>query len=231
MAPRSEPKRASSDVLVFVSSKDWTCAECGHEGWHGSFFRLEDAGTICLDCADLGRLDYLPRGDAALTRRAKAGSPLCVVVLKWSRARRRYERQGILADPGAIDRAEEACLADSEVRERRRQRAALHREAEDADFVAELAGAIGSQFPSCPAERRQEIAAHAGQRHSGRIGRTRAGRALDPHAIRLAVIASVRHRDTNYDELLMRGLPRDEAREQVWPVVEQVLLAWTATSG
>lgn len=37
---------------------------------------------------------FLPSGDAALTRRAKRGSGMSAVVVRFSWARRRYERQG-----------------------------------------------------------------------------------------------------------------------------------------
>jgi len=46
----------------------------------------------------------LPSGDAALTRRAKRASGLSVVVVRFSRARRRYERQGILVEEEAHQR-------------------------------------------------------------------------------------------------------------------------------
>lgn len=81
-------------------------------------------------------------------------------------------------------------------------------------------------FPGCPAQRAQAIARHSGTRGSGRIGRTTAGRALDPEAVTLAVAASIRHQDTPYDELLMSGAIRAEARERVRPLVEAVLEAW-----
>ena len=48
-------------------------------------------------------------------------------------------------------------------------------------------------------------ARRAGTRGSGRVGCSAAGRALDPGAVTLVVAASVRHEDTNYDELLMSG--------------------------
>jgi len=70
------------------------------------------------------------------------------------------------------------------------------------------------------------IARHAGERGSGRVGRTAGGRALDADAIRHAVVASVRHEDTPYDGLLMSGLARADARERVWPAVERVLDGW-----
>jgi hypothetical protein len=70
------------------------------------------------------------------------------------------------------------------------------------------------------------IAEHTGLCGSGRVGRSAAGRALDESAIVLAVVASVRHQDTDYDLLLMAGVPRDMARERVQPVIDQVLAAW-----
>ena len=57
------------------------------------------AGPACLRCAGLDDLEFLPRGDALLSRRVKAKSPRCAVVVRFSRARRRYERQGLLVDP------------------------------------------------------------------------------------------------------------------------------------
>ena len=44
----------------------------------------------------------------------------------------------------------------------------------------------------------------------------------------LAVAASVRHEDTCYDELLMPGVPRGEAREQVRAEVQRIVTSWQA---
>ena len=44
-------------------------------------------------------------------------STLSAVVLKWSRARNRYERQGLMVEEQALEKAEEECLADSEGRD------------------------------------------------------------------------------------------------------------------
>jgi len=57
---------------------------------------------------------------------------------------------------------------------------------------------------------------------------TVAGSALDESAIVLAVVASVRHQDTDYDSLLMAGLPRELARERERPAIDRVLAAWAA---
>jgi hypothetical protein len=217
---------SKSELLVIASSRPWACAACSAQFERHAFLTMDDAGPLCLDCADLGHLEFLPRGDAALTRRAKRASGLSAVVVQWSRARNRYERQGILAEPQAIAQAERDCLADSDVRERHRVRDAERRAAGDEKFVTELAEAIRLQFPGCSARRAKAIARHAGTRSSGRIGRTSAGRALDPAAVRLAVIAAVRHEDTDYERLLMRGVPRNEARDRVRGQIDAVLDAW-----
>lgn len=193
----------------------------------GSLLRLEDSRALCLDCADLDELDFLPRGDTALTRRARKHSTLQAVVVEWSRTRNRYERQGILVEPQALLKAEEACLADAEVRARQRARAALERDEEDAAYITSFAAAIHSAYPGCPADEAQRIAAHACRRHSGRIGRAAAAKAFDPQAIRLAVAAHIRHVHTDYDRLLAQMWDRHDARSEVADRVEAVLQRWS----
>ena len=60
------------------------------------------------------------------------------------------------------------------------------------------------------------------------MGRSAAARALDDNAITLSVVASVRHEDTEYDRLLMAGIPRIEARERVRSAIDRVLDLWRA---
>ena len=179
-----------------------------------------------MRCADMDHLVFLPSGDAALTRRAKANSRLSAVVVRFSRARKRYERQGILVEEHALERAERECLADEEARARCRDRDAQRRAVEDVELQGRMAQEIVRLFPGCPAERARAIAAHAAVRGSGRVGRSAGGRALEPDAIELAVAASVRHRDTRYDELLMSGLERAQARIEVRAEVAGVLDGW-----
>jgi hypothetical protein len=227
--PQSTVEKQSKppDLVVISPLKEWTCTSCGGTG---DLLLMEDPGPLCMDCADLGHLDFLPSGDAALTRRAKRASSLSAVVVRWSRSRKRYERQGILAEPDAIDRAEQECLSDAELRARRRERDEVRRANEDVRFQSEFAAAIREHFPRCPAERAEAIARHAATRGSGRVGRSAAGRALDPDAVYLAVVASVRHVDTDYDELLMLGVDRETARSRVWDRVDDVVNGWRATS-
>ena len=46
------------------------------------------------------------------------------------------------------------------------------------------------------------------------------------HAIELAVIAHIRHRETNYDRLLFQGGDRSDARRAVQEKVEEILRRW-----
>lgn len=213
----------SSDLIVISPLNDWNCSECGSGG---DLLRMADQGPLCLSCADLDHLVFLPSGDASLTRRARRASSLSAVVVRFSRARRRYERQGVLVEEGGLERAEAECLADADIRARRRERERVRRGQEDLRFQAELARAILRIYPACPSERAARIARHAGARSSGRVARSAAGRALDPGAIELAVAAAVRHEDTDYDELLMSGMERSEARRRVSVAIDGVLERW-----
>ncbi|EPH42996.1 hypothetical protein STRAU_3925 [Streptomyces aurantiacus JA 4570] len=46
-----------------------------------------------------------------------------------------------------------------------------------------------------------------------------------------AVIAAVRHTDTEYDGLLMRGVPRGEARRAIAGAVAERLREWEGPGG
>ena len=145
--------------------------------WPGAWITLQkEKGALCLACADLDHLVFLPPGDAVITRRARKYSTLAAVVLKWSRARKRYERQGLLVEAQATEKAEQECLADIEVRERQREREAAKR--------------------------------------------------FDEEAVRLAVVAHIRHIETEYDTLLASGYDRWDARAQVEERVDRVMSQW-----
>ena len=228
----SEPRRERSaerqsrppDLVVVSPVKQWTCAVCGSDA--GGWLIMEDPGPVCMACADMDHLVFLPSGDAALTRRANKNSRQSAVVVRFSRARKRYERQGILVEEDALERAEQQCLADEESRARRRDRDAERRAGEDLELQSRMAVEIGKLFPGCPPGRPDAIIRHAAQRGSGRVGRSASGRALDPQALELAVLASVRHQDTGYDELLMSGVDRATARDHVRDQVNTILNQW-----
>ena len=187
---------------------------------------MEKGQPLCLECADLDHLQYLPAGDACLTRRAKKFSSLSAVVVRFSRSRGRYERQGLLVEEAALRRAEEECLEDADVRAARRERAESQRVVEDKAYSARVADALRRLFPGMPAAEAGKIAAHATVRGSGRVGRTAAAKELDEGALTAAAIAAIRHRHTRYDDLLMAGWDRMDARDHVRADVERVLELW-----
>jgi hypothetical protein len=221
-------KSRTRDLVAVSLLKDWTCVGCGAES--GDLLVMRNGGPNCLACADMDHLVFLGSGDAALTRRARKHSALSAVVVRFSRARKRYERQGVLVEQEALEQAEAECLADEDLRARRREREQQRRAGEDVAFQRKLAAEILRLFPGCPRKRAQEIAVHTGRRGSGRVGRTAAGRALDREAVTLAVVAAVRHADTPYDELLMSGVDRDEARWRIEIDVVEILERWRAPS-
>lgn len=222
----SASNSASKELVVFSILRDSKCAECGQELWKGELLAMENGRPLSLRCADLDHLVYLPRGDAALTRRAKKYSALSAVVVRFNRSRGHYERQGILVEEAALDRAEGECLEDADKRAARRERDEVRRAEQDRDLATGMADAILELFPGCrPAEARA-IAAHTARRGSGRVGRTAAGQALDQNALMSAVIAAIRHNHTPYDELLMRGRDRMDARDAVRAAIDDVLDRW-----
>src|SRR5205823_7880861 len=222
-------KQQKEEIRVFISHRESVCDECHEELGSKAWITLvRDKGALCLACADLDQLVFLPSGDAALTRRAKKHSVLSAVVLKWSRARRRYERQGLLVEERALELAEDECLADADLRARRREREAERRAELDETFVDRFAVRIREAFPRLAAGREQKIAEHACLKYSGRIGRSALGKKMDEHAVRLAVIAHIRHNETNYDELLGSGWERSDARRAVADRVNEVLNRWRA---
>lgn len=224
-----KPER-NGELVVFDIVQESKCAECGCELYQGSFLRLENDKPLCMACADLDHLIFLPRGDTALTRRSKKYSTLSAVVLRFSRTRGRYERQGLLVEEAALARAEHECLSDEAQRAAARQRAGRARERADAQYVAQFAEAIRAQFPGCPPESANEIAGHACKKYSGRIGRSADAKAFGAQAVALAVRAHVRHRHTGYDRLLADGVERAYARASVAAAVDEVLQRWGGTS-
>lgn len=220
-------KKDKSEITVFISHQDSICSECGENLGRKAWITLEEnKGAFCLSCADLDHLIFLPAGDAALTRRSKKYSTLSAVVLQWSRARKRYERQGLLVESPGLEKAEEECLADSDFRERRKEREALRRIELDRQYIQEFAVKIKEFYPGCPKGRDKVIAEHACRKYSGRVGRSAAAKDFSEKAIELAVKAHVRHAETDYDELLGNGCHRSEARSFVNAKVLNILSDW-----
>src|SRR5882724_9668806 len=177
-----EKAGAPKEIVVFSTLRHAKCSECEEELGKGSFLTIENGAPLCLECADLGHLVYLPRGDAALTRRSGKYSALRAVVVEFSRTRGRYERQGLLVESAALEQAEEECLEDEALREFRRKRDAEKRKLQDASLTVRMAQRILELYPGCPPQEARAIARHTAARGSGRVGRTEAGRGLEQEA-------------------------------------------------
>jgi hypothetical protein len=226
LADRSSDSTKAQRRVVYCALIVSNCAGCSSTIEKDEFLILRQHVPVCLTCGGLDHLVYLPSGDAALTRRALRRSTLSAEVKRFSRARKRNERQGVLVENAALKAAQQECSLDATSRAARREREAKRRVSEDRAFETCVAEEIRLLFPCCPPHVANEIAQHTTERGSGRVGRTASGRALDPDALTAAVIAKVRHDRTNYDELLARNWERSEAREQVREEVDKVLEQW-----
>jgi hypothetical protein len=96
--PRSRPERraaAAESMVVIEPLNPWTCTGCGGSG---SLLLMEDAGPLCMGCADLDHLVFLPAGDAALSdqdrRRASSSRT------GWANPWRRTSPTSANATPG-----------------------------------------------------------------------------------------------------------------------------------
>jgi hypothetical protein len=91
--------RAPELVVILPLNHEWKCHHCGGTG---DLLMMENPGPACMRCVGLDDLEFLPSGDASLTRRVKSKSERCAVVVRFSRSRRRYERQGLLVEAAAL---------------------------------------------------------------------------------------------------------------------------------
>ena len=91
--------RAPELVVIQPLNDTWKCHRCGESG---DLLIMESPGPACLRCAGLDDLEFLSSGNALLTRRVKAKSARHAVVVRFSKTRRRYERQGLLVEPHAL---------------------------------------------------------------------------------------------------------------------------------
>ena len=214
--------------VVFQIIRASQCSECAAELESGEFLYMEAEQPLCLACARLDDLEYLPAGDTALTRRASKYSGRTAVVVRFSRSRKRYERQGLLIEKSALEKAEQECTEDAGQRAAARARAAELRCQQDREFVAQLTEQLKALFPGCPLDEARSIAAHTAVRGSGRVGRTAGARDLEEEPLTLAVAAAIRHTHTDYDLLLARGMDRADARHLVAGQVDDILEKWRA---
>ncbi len=96
----------SNEPVVYIIASESKCSQCKKEMAKGSFLMMDEDNPYCISCTVYKDLVFLPAGNALLTRRTKKYSSQSVVVVKFSRARKRYERQGLLVTEKALKKAQ-----------------------------------------------------------------------------------------------------------------------------
>jgi hypothetical protein len=109
MAISLKSKSEKPELVCFIVISDRECSQCKVDLPKGSFLFMEKDKPLCLKCAKLDHLEFLPGGNRKLTLRANKYSSESVVVVRFSRSRKRYERQGIMINKDALERAEAEC--------------------------------------------------------------------------------------------------------------------------
>jgi hypothetical protein len=119
----SAKKEKASKEVVYSLSRASRCHGCDKKLQPGEIVKLqkseEDREALCRTCSKLDDYELIVKGNAKITRLASKYSKVSFVVMKWSEVWKTYERLGILAEPAAVDQAEEESkekLANREVR-------------------------------------------------------------------------------------------------------------------
>lgn len=218
-----------SELSLFVSRRPAVvCLKCGLTIGLGSMILAEDEKKRgwCAACAEIKGLELLAPGDAAMTRRSKKYSARTVVVQEWNQKRKRYERLGQFVEPSAILKAKAECESDQTERESKNAKAAVKRAVEDREYRQLFAIEIRKLFPSMPTGRETAIAEHACEKYSGRVGRTASAKEFDEDMITRAVVAHIRHAETNYDNEFGKGKRKREIREDIRPEINLMMRRW-----
>lgn len=204
------------------------CHKCKKPISKGKAFvaEQEDYNGLCFACSPFAEYEFLPPGNAALTRRSKKHSAMCAVLLEWNNRRRRYERKGQYVEATAIVKAEKECAADKDVRAIKNKKAAEIRVVQDAAYIKDFGKAIREHYPNCPHKREFAIAQHACEKYSGRVGRSAAAKQFDAEMIDRAVEAHIRHAETNYDAQFGKGLRKKEIRAGLSTTIKRILASW-----
>ena len=74
--------RDSQEVVVYSVLRDSQCSQCQQELPGGSLLTMHEGQSLCLHCADMEHLTFLPAGNTALTRRARMHSKLWAVAVR-----------------------------------------------------------------------------------------------------------------------------------------------------
>ncbi len=151
--------------------------------------------------------EFLPSGEAFLTRRVKAGGAYWVVWRPRGRNREHRRKLGLFAPARAIAQARSEAAETAERRVEQRAVGARRRDRLEVDYRAEFTAAVLRWLDFAPEHEKlaEEIALGAAEQAavvgSGRVGRTKT-LTLDERAA-LAARAFIRHRHTDYEHQLV----------------------------
>jgi hypothetical protein len=110
-AKKEKAAEKSPKEVVYSLSRASRCHGCDKKLPLGEIVKLqkseEDREALCRTCSKLDGHELIVKGNAKITRLASKYSKVSYVVMKWSEVWKTYERLGILAEPAAVDRAEE----------------------------------------------------------------------------------------------------------------------------
>lgn len=164
--------------------------------------------------------EFLPSGDAFVTRRVKAAGTYWLAWRPRGKNRPHRRRLGLWAPKVAIEEAWAEAAATEEQRAKQREQGAKTRVKQEVVYRDQLAEAIRRFLAFAPehTDLADEIASEAATRAavvgSGRVGCTRT-LSLDERA-GLAARALIRHRYTNYEDELFDASIEDPWDEGFW---------------
>lgn len=178
--------------------------------------------------------EYLPTGDAPLTRaiKKKIGHERVFIVMEKTHKKYPSQQIGLWAPKSLID-AERERLASLRTEEHKEKLETARERRQERD-IASFARKILERFPGCPLAEAESIARHSCEIGSGRVGRSQ----VAENSVYAAVVAHIRHEHTDYDEWLeqrtqgwMKSRDRQEirfeARDRVQAKINEVLRQWS----
>jgi hypothetical protein len=102
-------KKVPPVYRIVSRSRCYECDACLEPGSIVLLRRAQDEKEVlCVACAHLDNLEFLPGNNAKATQLAKKNSARTFVVMQWSALWKCYERQGLLVEASALDLAESA---------------------------------------------------------------------------------------------------------------------------
>ncbi|OJJ63743.1 hypothetical protein ASPSYDRAFT_142513 [Aspergillus sydowii CBS 593.65] len=160
---------------------------------------------------------FVPRGDVYVTRncRSKTKESQRLVYKVYDNTGKKAQGIRIPADVYTT------VLQSAQETAETRANAVKLRDQKDLAQSREL---LCKQFPLMPVGSLDVILHHAFLKGSGRVGRTTT--TSDERKAILAVEAHIRHMHTPYETLLREGKSREEARKEVWQMVQAIRMAW-----